>query len=106
MDDDYFIGQPLSKSDFFYEENEKIYPYLISTEYSELDDEDELKNQYIKFLSKINDINYHSEEGFLFRKISTLSFLYQIFENKKDRKPLIEVGYTHNAIPLKISDVE
>ena len=106
MDDDYFIGQPLSKSDFFYEENEKIYPYLISTEYSELDDEDELKNQYIKFLSKINDINYHSEEGFLFRKISTLSFLYQIFDNKKDSKTLIEVGYTHNAIPLKISDVE
>ena len=105
MDDDYFIGQPLSKSDFFYEENEKIYPLLISTEYSEID-EDDIKSQYVNYLSKIDDIEYHSDEGFLFRKISTLLFLYKIFETKKDTEPLIEVGYTHNAIPLKISDIE
>jgi hypothetical protein len=105
MDDDYFIGQPLSKSDFFYEENEKIYPLLISTEYSEID-EDDIKSQYVNYLSKIDDIEYHSDEGFLFRKISTLLFLYKIFDTKKDKESLIVVGYTHNAIPLKISDIE
>ena len=82
MDDDYFIGQPLSKSDFFYEEKGKVYPYLISTEYSELD-ESEIKSQYINSLSGINYINYHSQDGFKFRKISTLLFLYKIFDTKK-----------------------
>ena len=105
MDDDYFIAQPLSKSDFFYEEKGKVFPYLISTEYSELD-EDELKTQYMNGLSTINDINYHSKDGFLFRKISTLYFLFKIFDKRTDMNPLIEVGFTHNAIPLKISDVE
>ena len=105
MDDDYFIGQPLSKSDLFYEEKGKIYPYLISTEYSELD-EDEVKTEYISSLSGLNYINYHSKDGFKFRKIATLLFLYKIFDTKKNLEPLIEVGYTHNAIPLKISDVE
>ena len=105
MDDDYFIAQPLSKSDLFYEEKGKVFPYLISTEYSELD-EDELKTQYMNGLSNINDINYHSKDGFLFRKISTLYFLFKIFDKRTDMNPLIEVGFTHNAIPLKISDVE
>ena len=105
MDDDYFIAQPLSKKDFFYEEKGKIYPYLISTEYSELY-EDIIKAQYIRGLSNINDIKYHSEDGFLFRKISTLLFLYKIFDKKTEQNTLIEVGYTHNAIPLKISDIE
>ena len=105
MDDDYFIAQPLSKSDFFYEENGKIYPYIISTEYSELD-KDLIKAQYVSGSSRIIDINYHSEEGFLFRKIETLLFLYKIFDNKNEEDLLIEVGFTHNAIPLKISDIE
>ena len=105
MDDDYFIGQPLSKSDFFYEEKGKIYPYLISTEYSELD-KDLIKAQYVSGSSRISDINYNTEEGFLFRKIETLLFLYKIFDDKNEQEPLIEVGFTHNAIPLKISDIE
>ena len=105
MDDDYFIAQPLSKSDFFFEEKGKIYPLLISTEYFEID-EDEIKSQYMNYLSNINDIYYHSKEGFNFRRISTLLFLNKILEKRKDANSLIEVGFTHNAIPLKISDVE
>ena len=105
MDDDYFISQPLKKSDFFYEDNGKIFPYLTSTHYLELDEE-ELKSEYMSGLSTINDINYHSQEGFLFRRASTLLLLYKIFSSQNSDNPTIEVGYTHNAIPLKISDVE
>jgi len=105
MDDDYFISQPLKKSDFFYEDNGKIFPYITSTDYFELD-EDELRSEYMSGLSTINDINYHSEEGFIFRRASTLLLLYKIFNSQNSDIPLIEVGYTHNAIPLKISDVE
>ena len=36
MDDDYFIGKPLKKSDFFYyDENEKkVFPLIINTSFS------------------------------------------------------------------------
>lgn len=104
MDDDYFISQPLKKSDFFYEDNGKIFPYLTSTDYYELD-EDEVRSEYVSGVSTINDINYHSEEGFNFRKASTLLLVNKIFSSQNE-SPIIEVGYTHNAIPLKISDVE
>ena len=33
MDDDYFIGKPLNKSDFFYVENNKVVPAIINTNY-------------------------------------------------------------------------
>ena len=36
MDDDCFIGKPLKKSEFFYEEKGKIYPALITGDYYEL----------------------------------------------------------------------
>ena len=32
MDDDYFIGKPLKKTDFFYVENGKVVPAIIRTE--------------------------------------------------------------------------
>ena len=37
MDDDCFIGKTLKKSDFFYEENGKVYPCLITSDYYEMD---------------------------------------------------------------------
>ena len=105
MDDDYFIAQPLKKSDLFYELNGKVYPYIISTKYYIIDP-DELKTKYMNGMNQIDEIKYNSEEGFEFRKISTLNFLYNIFDDNYDTNNLIGVGYTHNAIPLKISDLE
>ena len=36
MDDDYFIGGELNKSDFFYEENGTIFPALVTSDYYEI----------------------------------------------------------------------
>ena len=105
MDDDYFIAQPLKKSDLFYEEKGKVYPLLISDEYYNINF-DKLENELLNCMDKIDEINYHSKEGFEFRKASTLSFVYKIFDDNYDTNNLIGVGYTHNAIPLKLSDVE
>ena len=105
MDDDYFIAQPLKKSDLFYEEKGKVYPLLISDEYYNINF-DKLENELLNCMDKIDEINYHSKEGFEFRKASTLSFVYKIFDDNYDTNSLIGVGYTHNAIPLKLSDVE
>ena len=105
MDDDYFISQPLKKSDLFYEEKGKVYPLLISTKYIILDS-DRLQKTELDNIDNIDDINYHSKEGFDFRRTSSLSFIHKIFDDNYDNNTLIEVGFTHNAIPLKISDVE
>ena len=105
MDDDYFISQPLKKSDLFYEENGKVYPYLISDEYFQINIE-KLKNKLLEANDNIDKINYHSAEGFEFRKASTLSFVYKIFADNYDTNNLIGVEFTHNAIPLKVSDIK
>ena len=104
MDDDQFIAQPLNKSDFFYEENGHILPLLISTEYFDIDEE-EVKSLYVEGLAKINEFNYHSKNGFEYRKILTLNHLIKAFPKRGIDNPLVEVGYTHNAIPLRISDI-
>ena len=105
MDDDYFIGQPLKKSDLFYDHKGKIYPYIISTKYFQINPE-EIKDKYMNGMNNIDEIKYNSKEGFEFRKISTLLFLYKILDDNYDTNNLIGVEYTHNAIPLKLSDVE
>ena len=54
----------------------------------------------------IDEIKYNSKEGFEFRRTSTLLFLYKILDDNYDDNQFIEVEYTHNTIPLKLSDVE
>ena len=77
MDDDYFIGQPLKKSDLFYELKGKIYPYIISTKYHFIN-LDKLRKDYMDGMNIIDEIKYNSKEGFEFRRTSTLLFLYKI----------------------------
>ena len=105
MDDDYFIGQPLKKSDLFYDHKGKVYPYIISTKYFQINPE-EIKEKYMNGMNNIDEIKYNSREGFEFRKISTLLFLYKILDDNYDTNNFIGVEYTHNTIPLKLSDVE
>ena len=107
MDDDYFINSPLYKSDFFYEEKNQIFPLMITNDYY-LMDEKKINMEYQQYKSMINNRNSHSEDSFLFRQLSSLLFMYSIFGHDKSRneKPLIEASFSHNAIPLKLSDIK
>ena len=107
MDDDYFINTPLNKSDFFYEENNKILPLMITNDYY-LMNERKITMQHKQYILNINKNNAHSEDAFLFRQTSSLKFLYKIFGNDKSKNgiPLIEASFSHNAIPLKLSDIK
>ena len=102
MDDDYFIGKPLKKNDFFYYDKKykKIFPYLLNSKFDELNK--------INVLSKYNDlfkqkelINPHSHKGWLLSLLSVEKFF---IENYKF--PLIKAEYTHNAISLNIDDLK
>ena len=107
MDDDYFIGKPLKKSNFFYEENGKVYPGLVTRDFYELS-KDKLKSALTPLLQKISKIVPHSSEGFSLMQKTTLFLLYDIFGDDYIRNglPLIEPSFTHNAIPVKQSDIK
>ena len=108
MDDDCFIGKPLNKTDFFYEENGKVYPCLITSDYYEMDRFD-LEEKLDFFLSELdNNSSSHSPEAFNIQHSRSLLLMYDIFgdDNIRHGKKLIEPAYTHNAIPVKLSDIE
>ena len=107
MDDDYFIASPLQKSDFFYEENGVILPALVATEYYEINLEKLKKKLQLNLSKKASSIP-HSDIGFYICQIKALLLMYKIFGNDNIRfgKTLIEPAFTHNAIPVKMSDIQ
>ena len=110
MDDDYFINKPIKKEELFYEENGKILPLIINTDFY-LINKKELNSKYNNYFSKFqkdkNSNLYSKEEVFLFRQLSSIKFISQLFkDNKKSNNNLIEGSFTHNAIPLKLSDIK
>ena len=109
MDDDFFIGKPLKKSDLFYEENGKVFPYLLSDKYFSLDKNKLIKKRNMVGKFKENDIRYaHNSNGFDFILYSSSLFLYKIFGEDSTRNgfPLIDVSFTHNAITAECSSIE
>ena len=107
MDDVNFIAKPLEKSDFFCEENGKVYPNLVISEISEIDKE-ELELELKKFLSKYDGTTPHLANNFFVQQRRSLLLMYDIFgeDNQRKGKKLIMPYFTHNAIPLKLSDIE
>ena len=107
MDDDCFIGKPLLKSNFFYEENGEVFPASITGDYYELNKQT-LNTALKPLLAKISSINSHQPNGFNIMQKSTLLFLYDIFGDDDTRfgNPLIEAAFSHNAIAVKQSDIK
>ncbi len=94
MDDDYFIGKSLNKSDFFYVENNKVIPKIVATEFREETKESIEKelNYYKKEIKTHKD--RQTTDVFLHTEYLTLLSLYEIF-----KKSLIVPAFTHAAIP-------
>ena len=101
MDDDYFIGNTLKKSDFFYfnEKNKNIFPYLLTTKFFKIN-ENFILNEFYNLNKKKDLIHPHSSEGFWFEMFITEKFF---IENYK--VPLISSEFTHNAISENIDDL-
>ena len=95
MDDDCFIGKPLKKSDFFYVQDNKVVPLIITNRFLRLTKE-EIK-QSIDFHEKktLNLKREQSFNAFQYSKYLTYSLITREFET-----PLIVPKFTHNAIPV------
>ena len=100
MDDDCFIGQPLNKSDFFYVENGKIVPAIISTTYQVHTQKTFLK-EYNKIKKQIKTSRDQSTNTFLYSMYNTYFFFIDYFKG-----PIIVPYFTHNAIPINVNDLK
>ena len=104
MEDDYFIGRPLKKTDFFYydEKERKVLPYVITNFFSELNVKKRL--EYFDMLyHKKDNIKVHGNKGWRFSVLSTDKFLIEKYDNKTN---IINAEFTHNAVPENIDDLK
>ena len=72
MDDDYFIGKPLNKSDFFYVQNNTVVPAIIATDY--------YVHTSKTFLGEYNYIKNNLEK---YRTQSSGIFMYSVYNTKR-----------------------
>ena len=102
MEDDYFIGKELKKSDFFYYDSKdnKIYPYVINTIFFEMDKEDVLKKQKKMYKMK-KAIKPHSNFGWNFSIMNTDKYFIE-----KYKIPIISAKFTHCAVPENLDDLK
>ena len=98
MDDDYFFGKPIKKTQLFYydESLKKVVPSIVTDDFTEMVKKD-IDNEYKKIYRNIRIIKPHFFEGW---KLSQLSSYKLLLENYKS--PLVNAGFSHNAIPLNI----
>ena len=105
MDDDYFIGNKLSKNDFFYVKNGKILPVIPTDIFIKMDRETIKKNcEFYKEKAE------HSKEEqnydiFSYSKFLTLSFILSIF-NTSINETIFIPNFTHNALPLNLQEIK
>ena len=103
MEDDYFIGMPMKKSDFFYYDNiqKKIVPYLINTGYWEIKQSNTLY-AYENLFKRHRNIKPHSGTGWHFSIVSTDKYFFE----KYNKTNIINALFTHCAIPENIDDLK
>ena len=104
MDDDYFIGKKLKKSDFFYVDNGKVYPFIVTSQFLKLDkkyisDKFKIYNKKLK----LNNIE-QNHIVWDYCVYNTYSFIFDLF-NISNNKYIFLPKFTHNAIPINIKDI-
>ena len=105
MDDDCFIGNKLEKSDFFYLEDGKIVPFIVTSNFEMINKSYVFKNLEL-YLNKVKTSTLE-QTGIIFdfSKFLTFSFLLDFF-NISDEENIFIPKFTHNAIPINLRDLK
>ena len=98
MDDDYFIGSPLNKSDFFYVNNGKVVPAIITKDFIELS-KDFAENEHKYYKKRLT--NKQKSDDFFYTLATTYLFILKLFES-----PIFVPKFTHNAIPCNTKELK
>ena len=102
MDDDYFIGKPLLKTDFFYfnEKEKKVVPYIISTKFFVMN-KTFILNRYNELFKIKEFLQPHSSKAFWLQIYSGEKYFIEHYNF-----PLIYTEFTHNAIAENIDELK
>ncbi len=105
MDDDYFIGSKLEKTDFFHVNNGKVVPSITTSNFLKIDKISVLnERKYFETRAK-SSREEQNEDIFDYCKYSTYAFVLNLF-NKTLNESIFIPSFTHNAIPINLKDVE
>ena len=105
MDDDYFIGKRINKSDFFYVENGRVVPSIITTHFIQIERENvEMNYQFYKYKAK-NSKEEQNNDIFNYSRYLTYLFILNIFNISK-HYPIYIPKFTHNAIPCNFKEIK
>ena len=102
MDDDYFIGKPLKKADFFYIQNGEVVPSIVSNDFIELN-EKSAKKKHNEYKKKIKASQ--SSAHFLYSIYTSYLFTMKLLSYKLNKSFIFPI-FTHNAISCNAKDVE
>ena len=107
MEDDFFIGKPLRKNDFFYydKKDNKIYPYIITKYFYKLN-VSEVIIEYNNLFKKKDSFHPHSSFGWWLSIYSTNKYFIEHYNCTLNDKNYINTSFTHNAIPENIDDLK
>lgn len=108
MNDDYFIGKPLKKSDFFYEQDGKVVPYVIHNRAVGRGKNAAIEAQIREMRKHISSGNKsaHLHAGFQYQKLSSIKFLYDTL-GKNIITPAEDYMYFHhNALGENIDELK
>ena len=102
MEDDFFIGKPLKKSDLFYydEKEKKVVPYILTYFFNEINNKETII-QYNKYFKKKNHFHPHSGRGWRLSILSTNKYFIERYNST-----LINTIYTHTAMAENIDDLK
>jgi len=102
MEDDYFLGKPFKKTDFFYYDRKenKVLPYILSPGFSELD-RNQSQRIYDYMVKEKDKFKFQGGQMWDFSIINT-----EIFFMKKYKGTIINTQFTHNARAENIDDLK
>ena len=102
MDDDCYFGKPLKKTDFFYVDNKKVVPLIITSKFLKFNKEEVYNNIYYYKTNIKKSKKEQNFEQFQYSKHLTYSLIMQSLSKKE----LIVPKFTHNAIPTHINEIK
>lgn len=105
MDDDYFIGNNLKKSDFFQIEKGKVVPSITTSNFLKINNKN-IKKKLEKYEIKAKQSKEEQNNDiFIYGKYLTLSFIFKLFNISANDNVFIPT-FTHNAIPINLKEVK
>ena len=105
MDDDCFINKKLEKSDFFYVNNGKVVPSIITSEFQRINKINVQEKCDIYAQRVKNTKEEQGRDDFFYTKFLTYSFILDLF-NISESENIFIPKFTHNAIPVNLNDVK